>query len=189
VDRDTFSADWKMYDEGTRSYAAAAAKTQSVGVRTGCFGSTSRSERACVGGAPFNNACPAKCLNAEWNNVEILNSAGQWQPVREGATVTVRRGMPIRARFSAGNSGESLWLTGAALGGSAGAVRFGCNENAGDLSCRSDIKSQVPGGMDAASGDRVISGPVTKATRISFQMVAEGVAWFGERLDITVMPE
>jgi hypothetical protein len=189
VDRDTFAGDWKMYEEGTRSYALAAAKGQSVGVRTACFGSTSRIERSCVGNVTFGKSCPAKCLNAEWNDVEILNSNAQWQQVREGGTVMVSREMPVHARFSAGNVGESKWASGVALDGTVGAVRFGCNENAGDLSCRSDIDAEVPGGSDAASGDIVISDSITKTTRIAFQMVAEGVAWFGERVNVTVIPK
>jgi hypothetical protein len=189
VNRDAFAGDWKMYEEGTRSYALAAAKVQSVGVRTACFGSTSRIERSCVGNAPFDKSCPAKCLNSEWNDVEILNSDAQWQQVREGGTVTVTREMPVHARLSAGNVGESTWATSAQLGGTFGAVRFGCNENTGDLNCRSDIDAEVPGGSDAASGDIVISNPITKTIRIAFQMVAEGVTWFGERVNVTVIPK
>jgi hypothetical protein len=189
VDRDAFAGDWKMYEEGTRSYELAAAKDQSVGVRTACFGSTSKIEKLCVGNVPFIGSCPAKCLNAEWNDVEILNSDAHWQHVREGGTVTVTREMPVHARLSAGNVGESNWMTSVALGGPVGAVRFGCNENAGDLNCRSDIDAEVPGGSDVASGDIVISNSITKTIRIAFQMVAEGVAWFGERVNVTVIPK
>jgi hypothetical protein len=188
IDRDAFGGAWKMYEEGTQRFAAAATKGQRVGVQTACAGSTSRAETFCVGNAPFNQSCPAKCLDAEWNTVEIFNSDAQWQEVHEGGTVTVSRAASVNARFSAGNIGESQWLSAATLNGAAGAVRFGCNENAGDIGCRSEIGADVPGGSDAASGEVVISATITKTTRIAFQMVAEGVAWFGERLNVTLIP-
>jgi hypothetical protein len=189
VDRQEFAGDWKMYEEGIRSYATAASGGQLVGVRTACFGATSKLEKSCVGNVPFNKACPAKCLNAEWNTVEILNSDSQWLQVGDGATATVQAGMPIHVRLSAGNVGESAWSTTSTAGGTNGSVRFGCNENAGDFGCRSEIRTVVPGGGDASSGDIVISGPITKTTRVAFQMVSEGVAWFGERRSVTLTPK
>jgi hypothetical protein len=188
IDRDAFGGVWKMYEEGTKSYAVAAAKGQSVGVQMACAGSTSKAERFCVGNVPFRPSCPAKCLDAEWNTVEIYNSHAQWQEVHEGGTVVVSRIAPVNARFSAGNTGGSKWLSAAELNGAVGAVRFGCNENVGDISCRSDLGADVPAGSDATSGEVEISATITTTTRIAFQMVAEGVAWFGERLNVTVIP-
>jgi hypothetical protein len=189
VDRDSFSGEWKMYEEATRNYSVAAASAHNVGVQTACSDSTSRVEQFCVGNVPNTKSCPAKCLDAEWNSIEILNSDLQWQQLHDGETVTVSRVTPISARFSAGNIGESKWLNTSVLGGNVGAVRFGCNENAGDLSCRSEIAIEVPSGLDATSGNVVIAGKITRTTRIAFQMVAEGVAWFGERLNVTVIPK
>jgi hypothetical protein len=189
IDRDNYGGAWKMYEDGTQRYAAAATRGQSVGVQTACANSTSRAETFCVGNVPFTQSCPAKCLDSEWNAVEILNSDAQWQEVHEDGSVVVSRSAPIKARFSAGNIGESRWLSAATLNGTAGAVRFGCNENAGDISCRSDIDADVPGGSDASSGEVAVSVTITKKTRIAFQMVAEGVAWFGERLNVTLIPE
>jgi hypothetical protein len=189
VDRDAYSGEWKMYEEATRKYSVAGANGQNVGVQTTCIASTSRVEKFCVGNVSYSKSCPAKCLDAEWNTVEILNGDRQWQRVQDGETVTVSRAAPINARFSAGNIGESRWLNTSVLGGNVGAVRFGCNENAGDLTCRSEITVEVPGGSDASSGNVAISGAITRPTRIAFQMVAEGVAWFGERLNVTVVPK
>jgi hypothetical protein len=188
VDRDAFSGEWKMYEEATRSYSSVPGSTQNIGVQTACVGATSKVEKFCVGNVPNNKTCPAKCLDAEWNTIEILNSDAQWQQVHDGETVAVTRAAPINARFSAGNIGESRWLNAAVSGGGIGAVRFGCNENAGDLSCRSEISVEVPAGSDASSGNVVISRRITTTTRIAFQMVSEGVAWFGQRLIVTVVP-
>jgi hypothetical protein len=189
IDRDAFGGAWKMYEEGTQSYAAATTKGQSVGVETPCTGSTSRAETFCVGNAPFNHSCPAKCLDAEWNTLEILNSDAQWQEVHEGDTVVVSRAARVNVRFSAGNIGESKWLRATTLSGGAGEVRFGCNENAGDISCRSEIGANVPGGADSASGEVIIPATISEKTRVGFQMVAEGVTWFGERLNVTLIPK
>jgi hypothetical protein len=188
IDRDAFGGAWKMYEEGTQRYAAAGKRGQSVGIHTACAGSTSRIEAFCVGNSPFNQSCPAKCLDAEWNTVEIFNANAQWQEVHDDGTVFVSRAAPVIARFSAGNIGESKWLSAATLNGGVGAVRFGCNENVGDIGCRSEIRADAPGGSNATSGEVVISATISKTTRIGFQMVAESVTWFGDRLNVTLIP-
>jgi hypothetical protein len=189
IDRDAYGGAWKMFEEGTKSYAVAATMGQSVGIQTACAGSTSRTETLCVGNVRINRSCPAKCLDAEWNTIEIRNIDAQWQEVHDGSTVVVSRAAPIRARFSAGNIGESKWLSAMTLNGAIGAVRFGCNENAGGISCRSEISADVPGGSDAASGEVVISAKISTTASIGFQMVAENVTWFGERLNVTLVPK
>lgn len=189
VDRDSAAGDWKMYEVGTRSLALAAATGHSVGVRSSCFKATSREERFCVGNMPNTGACPAKCLNAELSLVEILNSDGYWEPVQDGGEVTVSAENRIRARLVAGNIGESKWLSGKSVGEAKGAVRFGCNENAGDLGCRADIARDVDSGLDIDSGKIEISDRIEKKMRITFQMVSENVAWFGERVNVMLVPK
>lgn len=188
VDRDAVAGDWKMYDEGTQEYAKASARGAMVGVRTACFGSTSKEEKFCVGNTPFNGACPAKCLDSEWNSVEIRNANGQWEKIQDESVVNVRLHGPLVVRFNAGNIGESRWLDRASAGGSKGFVRFGCNEITGDIGCRLDINRETPWGSDVAGGEFKVADSVDKATHVSFQMLSEGVAWFGERINATIVP-
>jgi len=187
VDRDAAAGDWKMYSDGTNAYAAAATPGQRVGVHTACFATTSREVKQCVGNAPYNGACPAKCLNAELETVEILNSAGQWQMVSAGESIAVASGKPVRARLVAGNTGESTWLTRASAGGSRGSVSFGCNETVGDVRCRNPIAKDREMFADSASGEFSISDGVRNETRVVFQMLSNDVAWFGERVRVTLV--
>jgi len=188
VDRDAAAGDWKMYSDAVKAYAAAAGPGQRVGVHTACSATTSREVKQCVGNASYNGACPAKCLNAELS-VEILNSAGQWQTVSAGDTIAVAAGKPVPARLVAGNTGESKWLTSASAGGSQGAVSFGCNETVGKVGCRKPIAKDTEMFADSASGDFTISNGMRNETRVVFQMLSNDVAWFGERVRVTLVPQ
>lgn len=188
VDRDAAAGDWRMYEAGTKAYAEISSGGQRVGVRTPCTGTTSREVRFCVGNTPFNGACPAKCLNAEWNSVQIQDADGVWQTVADQGKVTVKRGVPVHARLSIGNTGEGKWLSHTSAGGIKGSVRFACNENVGDIGCRHEVPSDVEMFEDADSGDIVISKGISKKTNVVFQMNSEQVAWFGGQLRVLLTP-
>jgi hypothetical protein len=188
VDRDATAGDWKMYEQGTKAYGASASGGQPVGVRTACTGTTSKEVLQCVGNTPYNGSCPAKCLNAEWELVQIKDVSGNWKTVADEESVTVAAGKPVHARLTAGNTGEARWLTSASAGGATGAVRFGCNENAGGIGCRREIASNVRTLRDAESGEFVVSPGVTASARLVFQMLSENVGWFGASTTVTLVP-
>jgi hypothetical protein len=188
VDRDLHAGSWKMYDDGVAAYAAADAGGALPGVKTPCTGTTSATTpQLCVGNMTPDGACPPKCLNAEWNSIEVQDSAGAWTKVEDGGSVAVAEGQPVRARFSAGNIAEGRWLT-VGTTGQTGAVRFGCNENVGAIGCRADIRADTPYLQDATSDAVVISDGIHESVGVVFQMVAEHVAWFGDQLTVTLTP-
>ena len=188
VDRDVAACDWKMYDIGARIYATQPTKNLRLGVRTVCTGATSKEADICVGNTPNNGSCPPKCLNAELSSIEIQNVTGHWESVANGGSVIVTAGAPIQARLRASNTGEGKWLTHMSAGGVSGSVYFGCNENVGDLGCRKSILADTGMFGDSASGEFVISQGLTKKTTVVFQMLAELVAWFGDRTRIVLIP-
>jgi hypothetical protein len=188
VDRDEYGGDWKMYEDGTQRYAVVGRPDNFTGVRTPCFGTTSKRQRLCVGDQPFSSSCPSLCLDAVWNSIEIRDRDGRWRSVHTGDTVAVTANTPVYARLSAGNIGQSKWLTLHDHTDLTGTVRFGCNENAGDIGCRVTVRRDVLPGMDAASGEAVISPGVARNTNVTFQMVSENVAWFGQRISIAIVP-
>lgn len=188
VDRDLHAGMWKMYLDGKQAYAAASAGGGLVGVETPCSHVDSADTQLCVGNTSYDANCPPKCLNAEWNRVEILDADGNWVRAEDHDTVEVQAGAPVQARLSAGNTGEALWLTEASAGGDQGAVRFGCNENAGDVNCRIDIPADTPWMQDAESGPAIIAAGLDQPATVVLQMVAEHVAWFGDRLALTLVP-
>lgn len=189
VDRDTAAGDWKMYDNGTLAYAAATAGGGRAGVKTACTGTSSREAPLCVGNMANNGFCPAKCLDAEWDAISILNAQGVWQAVRNQDEVVVTAGAPVKAQLVAGNTGESLWLSAASTKGHAGTVRFGCNENLGEIGCRHEITRDTESLMSARSGTLLITPGNRSSTRVVFQMVAENVAWFGDPVRVTLISQ
>jgi hypothetical protein len=189
VDRDEAAGDWKMYDDGVRAYANSSIHGERVGAHTACFGATSREVMKCVGNTPFNGKCPAKCLNSEWQSVQVKDSAGVWQTLSDEATVIVTAGEPVRARLVAGNTGDATWLTVPSVGGIRGAVFFACNENVGDVGCRQRIAADAHRFADTASGEFNISNGISSKAHVVFQMVAEHVAWFGERRSVWLTPK
>ncbi|MDD5309691.1 MAG: hypothetical protein PHU25_20435 [Deltaproteobacteria bacterium] len=184
VDRDLHAGDWKMYETGEAAFVAAGG---AVGVQTACAGQTSLTAAGCIGNATGKD-CPPKCLNAEWNRIEIEDRNGAWVRVEDGSTVEVASGAPVRARFQAGNTGEARWLKSASAGGAHGTVSFGCNESVGDVGCRIEILADTALFEDIAGGPAVISNGVTKESTVVFQMIAEEVAWFGDRIQVSLVP-
>ena len=185
VDRDAAAGDWKMYENGTAAWGAAWSGSP-VGVRTPCTGTDSTDAQACIGGQPYDGVCPPRCLNAEIRRVEILDASGTLVVAAEGAAVEVAGGLPVEVRVAAVNTGEGAWLDEADAGGNPGAVRFGCNENLGP-GCRQVLAGTVASLQAASSGTFEI--PAVAATQtVVFQMVAENVAWFGDRFSVTLVP-
>ncbi len=188
IDRDNVAGDWKMYDIGTQAYAMQKFGSFKVGVKTVCSGTTSKVSKNCVGNTPNNGTCPPKCLNAEIISVEIKNLSGHFQSVANGDSVNVSANVPIHARLLAGNIGEGKWLTQGSAAGVSGAVFFGCNENIGDLKCRKSISADTERSGNSASGEFVIINKVNKKTSVVFQMLSENIAWFGEQINIILVP-
>lgn len=188
VDRDTAAGDWKMYDSGTNAYATLAKDVERVGVRTTCSGASSREAPLCVGNMANNGSCPPKCLNAEWVSIEIRNANGVWQTIRNNDEVVVRDDQPVRVRLKAGNTGEGTWLAKQYSLGIAGSVRFGCNENAGDIACRHDLAEDVGFLGETPTTELLLIERLAGKTKVVLQMVAEQVAWFGERMTIRLSP-
>ncbi len=91
-----------MYENGTKAYSAAISGGALAGVRTTCTASTSKAVNSCVGNTPYNVSCQPKCLNVEWNTVQILDAAGAWKTSSDQDSVTVTAGLPVRAKLAVG---------------------------------------------------------------------------------------
>jgi hypothetical protein len=185
VDFDAHYADaWQRYG---RKYLDAVREGRTPYLRTaGTASDSATTPRVAVGNTPCNGHNPPKFLNAEFNALEIQNASGQWQEVRGGAVVTVRRGAAVRCRASIGNLGEAKWLAprpGLGLGGVylAGRKEYG-------LEFKTPITADTEYLADAMVREftlvRSVDGPLT----FSIEMQAEGRAYFGERRTITLQP-
>ena len=154
-----------------------------VGVKTDCTDKASTDSPGtikCVGNQDRSMQCPVKCFDAQFNNLEIMNSNNQWQKIKSGDQVTVKANLLIKARASVGNLTEGIWKT--------GNVKLGSIEWKPDaISFRKSIPSDVQSLGDADFGEFELPA-ISAAKKAYFRMVIENVAWFGEEIQVTLTP-
>jgi len=122
---------WIIYDDsnypanelehldGINEYSAGLAAGVTSEVITSCTGTNSRTpykttwpfymtSAQCSGNIPFNGNCPLKCLNSQFDVLQIQNSDGEWQDIEDGSIVRVDGDVYLRASIA--NIGEGTWL-------------------------------------------------------------------------------
>jgi len=93
---------------------------------------------------------------------------------------------PLYARVSVRNTGEAKWLGYQSSGGGNGTVRLGGNENSG-MGFRIDLSKDVSWQETYDSGIFQYSAGINQPANVTFQMVSEWVAWFGEKVDLQLV--
>lgn len=180
--------------ENARSQAAQAVlEGRPFGISTQCSGTDSTdTPRTCVDGSGYTCSasdegacCPVACLDALFETVEIRDASGAWVDVVRAASseVTVAKGAPLEARVRVGNVGEAAWESSTSSQGEVHVAVTGAG-----VGFRADLAADV---ASYASTEPIALTPVPAvdaATTLTFQMVAEGRAWFGERFRVTVVP-
>jgi hypothetical protein len=190
VDRDAHPGGyWRIaFHEGKDAYARAAKAGIRLGVKTAGTGTNScNTPLVAVGNTAYNGKNPPKFLNAEFNSFEVKNARGEWVSVTNGAEVPVAAGRPVLARASVGNLQEAEWLTPESAQGAPGAVCLASTPQSG-LSFKRPIPRNTAYLADAELGEFALSNGVTAKTTVTLQMTAEGRAWFGEKLELTLVP-
>jgi len=190
VDRDAHPGGywWIAFHEGKDAYARAAKAGKCLGVKTAGTGTNSgNTPLVAVGNTAYNGKNPPKFLNAEFNSFEVKNARGEWVAVRGGTEIGVAAGQPVLARASVGNLQEAEWLTPESAQGAPGAVCLASTPQSA-LSFKRPIPRNTPYLADAEFGEFALSNGVMAKTTVTLQMTAEGRAWFGEKLELTLMP-
>ena len=185
MDLDAHNADaWQLYGQ---QYLDAVKAGQKPYLKTAGTGTDSaNTPLIAVGNTPCNGHNPPKFLNAEFNSIEILNAAGQWCDATQGGTIAVKRGVPVRCRASIGNLGEAKWLAphpNLAQGGVylAGRKEYG-------VEFKAPIAADADYLADATVKEFTLAPALNESVMVSFEMFAEGRAWFGERRTVTLKP-
>ena len=177
-DLDAHYADsWPLYGQqyldlvksGERPYV----KTAGTGT------DSSNTPLTAVGGTSYNGHNPPIYLNAEFNSLEISFEPGVWREVRDGDVLTAPRGAKVLCRASIGNIGEAKWLAprpGLPQGGVylAGRKEYG-------MEFKAPIASDTEYLRDATVKPFVLIPALRGEMRVSFEMMAEARAYFGER--------
>lgn len=137
-----------------------------------------------VGNRPYNGSNPPKYLNAEFNTFEVMDVSDRWVSVEDdGEQVAVAAGRPVRMRASVGNNGWAKWL--AAAG--AGRVFLATSETS-PVQVRVPIPHDVPRLADAEVGPFEVALPGEGQFALTFEMLADSRARFGERLTVVLTP-
>jgi hypothetical protein len=137
-----------------------------------------------VGNRPYNGSNPPKYLNAEFNALEVQDAEGKWVAVEQpGQQVTVAAGAPVRMRASVGNNGWAKWVSTGELGRVYLATTEGCPAQE-----RVPIAEDVPRLGDARIAPFEIALPGNEAVTLTFEMLADDRARFGEKLSVVLAP-
>ncbi len=136
-----------------------------------------------VGGAEYSGHNPPIFLNAEFSSLEIRSGEGQWRSIRGGETVEVAERQPVRCLASIGNIGEAEWL--APKGDEAGGVYLAGRAEYG-LEFSAPIKADTPFLKDAIVEEFVLVPSAEGELNVSFETMAQGRAYFGERRTVTL---
>ena len=131
-----------------------------------------------VGNRPYNGHNPPIYLNAEFNSLEVRSGDGPWREVKDGDTVEVPAGQPVRCRASVGNLAEATWL--ASKGNEAGAVFLAGRKDYG-MEFAAPIEANTEFLRDATVEEFVLLRQVQGDLTVSFEMLARDRAYFGER--------
>ncbi len=183
LDFDRHYADaWKTYGE---QYLRAVKQGKRPYCRTAGTGTDSATAPlTAVGGGAYHGHNPLEFLNGEFNRLEIRTAKGQWRAVRDGDTVQVTAGQPVRCRASVGNIAEATWLAPRRDLKQGGVYLAGRKEYGREF--RAPIERDTPFLADATVPAFDLPASPQGEVTVSFQMWAEGRAYFGERRTVTL---
>lgn len=172
---------WDVYSE---QYLALVQAGERPEVRTAGTGTDSATcPLTAVGNKPYSGHNPPIYLNGEFNSLEVRSGEGEWRPVTQGAVLEVAEGQPVYCRASLGNIGEATWL--APEGQDAGGVYLAGRADYG-LEFSAPITATTPFLKDAQVEEFVLISAATGETVVSFELMAKGRAWFGERRTVVL---
>jgi hypothetical protein len=137
-----------------------------------------------VGDRPYDGSNPPKYLNAEFNRLEVRNARGEWVAIeQDGQEVTVAAGKPVPMRASVGNNGWAAWRTGPGPG----RVFLASTEDS-SAAVRALPEDDVPRLGDAMFNVFGVLWTGDRPTKLTFEMLADGRALFGEKLSVVLVP-
>jgi len=153
-----------------------------------------------VGNVEYNGTNPPKYLNAEFNYVRIkvgvepslpanvLVEGGSWIEVEDGAQIEVAAGAPVQCVASAGNLQSAAWIAPANAKGAKGAVYLSTPKES-EIQAKAGIAKDAPYFADADVPEFLLSKGISKETKVVLQMTALDRAWFGEKIEFTLVPK
>ncbi len=190
VDRDAHAGGiYGMYKAIEKKYWAAVEAGRYPGLRTEAAGKDSANVRiVSVGNGKYTGKNPPKYFNAEFSRIEIRDASGRWRAAESAGKITIDGGKPIMARAAIVNTGEVKWLGKKTAAGRQGLVALGCRARR-SLRFVQPIPEDVPPLADARVTEFALAGSLAVSKKVVFEMTAVGRAWFGEKIEVTLVPK
>ena len=138
-----------------------------------------------VGNVPCNGHNPPKYLNAEFNSLEVFDGR-VWREAKDADTVKAERGARILCRASVGNIAEAKWLAPRAGLTKGGVYLAGRREFGHEFRAR--IRADTDFLRDADVPTFTLVPSLATQVTVSFEMLADGRTWFGERRTVVIAP-
>lgn len=175
-------------NNGAAAYEKATGEGKILGIRTSGTETTSvNTPLLAVGNTKYNGKNPPKYLNAEFNWFKVKIRDGEWIEITKNDTINIPANTTIYALASVGNLQEATWLTPENSDGNPGAVYLSTTENSG-LQFKKAIDKDTPWYQDVDfEGSFLLTNGISKDIQVKIQMTAEGRAWFGEKLEFTLV--
>ncbi|MBM3498065.1 MAG: hypothetical protein FJX74_05280 [Armatimonadetes bacterium] len=149
-------------------------------------GSSSADPVIAVGNRPYGGSNPPKYLNAEFNRFEVQDAEGRWVAIeQDGQEVNVAAGKPVPMRASVGNTGRAKWL----WRSGPGRVFLASTEDSPVTVRALPAEEDVPPLGDATFNVFGVLWQGGERTTLTFEMLADGRARFGEKLTVVLVPE
>lgn len=175
----------QVWVRARNAYLEVVAAGQVPFLRTGGDGTDSLdTPLLAVGGTKCNGSNPPKYLNAEFNQVLARTQGLAWQPVAEGAAVTLGKAGRLDLWARMGNTGEAAWVSPDRAGARPGGVFLVVEQN-GQIVGRAALTQDAPRYADADVLVSIPSGQMLEG-ELRLYLEAAGRTSFGHRFRLAV---
>jgi hypothetical protein len=141
----------------------------------------------CVGNTTKNANCPLKCLNSQFDLLQIKNSLGQWENAEDNSTILVRENAPIYVKAIIANIEEGKWLNENSANGVNGSVslvnsKWTTNSDSNTPYFRIDILANIDFLESWKVSETKLLNGFKGIKKIDFSLNSRGIAQFGEKI-------
>jgi hypothetical protein len=190
VDLDAHYPDsWTLYSE---QYLDAVKQGQVPYLRSAGAGTDSTNcPLTAVGGSAYDGSNPPLHLNAEFDRIELKVGEAEWVAVKGGETLDVPAGAAVQCRARVGNIAEAKWIAPTTQDRAGTVYLTGLRDTPFEFFAPAAADTPFLGTADVPAFTLLSAesrARLTEATPVTFAMLANGRATFGERRRVTLKP-
>lgn len=177
--RETELEFWKLQEAG-----------KTIGFQTEGTGATSVDvSLTAVGNVRFTGFNPPKFLNGQFNYVKIRNKDGKWMEAENKGEVFVEKDKPVTLSISLANTGEVSWISPKPNEKNPKGKVFLMATDESDVIFQIPIPKDTLFFEDAIIEEIICKDGIKNNSRIVLRLYARDRAWFGEKMEFTLIPQ